>query len=103
MKKFDQGNRRVNLSYKLSSRTDDLQDPDDGSGGDLILYRRKTLPNIDDTKWPAAEDIEEARRAPYQANTLVLLANSAWAVDGISPGKRSPYPRRFVNFVAQST
>jgi hypothetical protein len=77
-------------------------DPDDCGGGDLIIYRRKRPPTIDDTKWPAPEDIEEVRRVPYQANTLVLLVNSAWAVHGISPRKPSPYPRRFVNFVAQT-
>jgi len=77
-------------------------DPEDCGGGDLIIHRRHTPPTRKDTKWPAAADIEEVRRIPYRANTLVLLVNSAWSVHGTSARRPTKYPRRFVNLVAQT-
>ena len=77
-------------------------EPGDEGGGDLILYRRDHPPSPSDTKWPSASSLTEVSRVPYAANTLVLLLNSPWAVHGVSPRQPSPYPRRFVNFVAEA-
>lgn len=37
----------------------------------------------------------------YDANTLVFFVNSNHAYHAVTPRSRTPYPRRFVNIVAQ--
>jgi len=74
---------------------------EDDAGGDLVVYRRLRPPSRRGTKWPVPDELQVVHRIRYRANTAVFIVNGAASVHGVTPRHASPYPRRFVNFVAQ--
>lgn len=71
---------------------------DDSEGGDLVFYRFKDEPGFYGRRTALPNRIEEAGRVPYEANTLVLFANSVNSVHGVTPRKPTPHVRRYINF-----
>lgn len=78
-----------------------FQIPGDEGGGDLVLYRRREAVNEKNLKWPKPDTVEAVRTVSYAPNTLVILLNSPQSVHGVTLRDKSPFPRRFVNFVAE--
>ena len=75
------------------------RDPDDDSeGGDLAFYRFRGEPGFYGTRTAMPNRIEEVSRLPYEANTLVLFANSVHSVHGVTPRKPTAHVRRYINF-----
>lgn len=78
-----------------------FQIPGDEGGGDLVLYRRREPVTEKNLKWPNPSTVEAVKTVSYAPNTLVILLNSPEAVHGVTLRDKSPFPRRFVNFVAE--
>lgn len=78
-----------------------FQLPGDNGGGDLVLYRRREPVNEKNLKWPKPDTVDAVRTVHYAPNSLVILLNSPQSVHGVTLRDKSPYPRRFVNFVAE--
>ena len=76
--------------------------PEDTAGGDLMLYKRLTPVTKDNLKWPKPDTVSQTSTVPYDANTLVILLNTPQAVHGVTPRLKTPYNRRFVNFIVES-
>lgn len=75
------------------------RDPtDDSEGGDLVIYRFRDKPGFYGRRTAMPNRIEEVTRIPYEANTLVLFANSPQSVHGVTPRKPTPHVRRYINF-----
>lgn len=75
------------------------RDPKDSSeGGDLALYRFRNEAGFYGTRTAIPNRIEEVTRIPYEANILVLFANSVNSVHGVTPRKPTPHVRRYINF-----
>lgn len=76
----------------------------DTAGGDLVLYEAtKPVEDIIHTGKAevADEDVREVARVPYWSNTAVFFENGLACIHGVSPRKPGPFPRQFVNFLAE--
>lgn len=76
-----------------------MKKPEDKSaGGDLVIYKKLEK----DMKFHLGRmaplnNIEEAARIQYKANTLVIFLNSSDSVHGVSPRTNAEVFRRYVN------
>jgi len=69
---------------------------DESKGGELEIYRQT---GGIDPKTQQAE-IEVVGLVPYQPNTLVYFLGTIDSIHGVTPRSKTPYSRRFVNFVS---
>ncbi len=75
-----------------------LNGPEDYApeGGELLLFgRRRRMPRVFD-KFPAADDIEVARRITPAANRLVVMLNTSTSYHGVEPLRASEGWRKFI-------
>ena len=75
-------------------------DEDDADGGDLEICRFKDRPRFWEVSTPD-DFIDVVEYVPYQANTLVFMVNSPYALHGVTPRKPTRHYRRYINFLAE--
>lgn len=76
---------------------------DDSTGGALTISRWKSgvAPTFHAKAEVYSDLVEEVKRIPYRANTLVLGLNSPISIHGVTPRCVTPHYRRLINFVAE--
>lgn len=79
-----------------------MTDPEDTAGGDLILYRWKGVRRTYGKAEVEDQHVEEVKRVPYRANTLVMFASSADSVHGVSIREPTEHYRSLVNFIGEA-
>ena len=79
-----------------------FKQPQDTAGGNLLLYKRLTPVTEENLKWPKPKTVEPVYKVDYEANSLVILLNTPQAVHGVTPRDKTPFERRFVNFIVES-
>jgi hypothetical protein len=81
-----------------------FRDPEDRSeGGNLELYAWKRAPRfLPFQRMIMPRDLELRRVVEYAPNTLVAFVNSAMAPHGVSPRGVARWPRRYINFIAET-
>lgn len=71
---------------------------DTSTGGDLIVYKKKTDPFVfNKGRIAPVDQIEEVTRVPYKANTLVAFLNTPDSIHGVSQRIDPTIIRRYVN------
>lgn len=93
----------VDKCDKIFSALFYMRPPDDPTaGGDLDLYRWRRTPRFVKHR-VVPSDVEHARTIPYAPNTYVAFVNSPRSVHGVSPRDVTEVPRRYVNFIAETS
>jgi hypothetical protein len=78
---------------------------DESNGGDLALHRaiRPLTFGVGDDRYAVPDDqTKQVGVVPYRANTLLLFLNSASSLHSVTPRSVTPYPRRYINFLAHT-
>jgi len=75
-----------------------LNGPEDYApeGGELLLFQRKGRSSVDFDKFPAADQIEVAKRVEPSRNRLVVMLNGSTSYHGVQPLRASAGYRKFV-------
>ncbi len=71
-------------------------------GGELEAFRFEGRPAFLPGRQAPLSRIRVAKTVPYAPNTLFLFLNSPTSVHGVRPRPRTPYARRYVNFMAET-
>jgi len=93
----------VDLPSKLFSGLWYLRAPhDDSRGGELELHSPvSTAFEFYDGVYVDSKYSRCVKRVPYENNTLIVFLNSPLSWHGVTVRQRTPFPRLFVNFVAE--
>jgi hypothetical protein len=78
-----------------------MKRPDDNSkSGDLVVFKKKENFKFNPGRTAPEDQIEEASRIPYKANSLVIFLNTIDSIHGVDPRKNASVLRRYVNIDA---
>jgi hypothetical protein len=75
-------------------------DEDTSEGGHFQIGRFRGQPKFQGVS-VSDEEVEVVDHVIYQANTLISMINTPFALHAVSPRMPTPHPRRYINFLAE--
>ena len=75
-------------------------DEDHSDGGHLEICRFRDKPRFQNVACPD-DSVEVVDHILYQANTLIFMVNSPFALHGVTARYPTPHIRRYINFLAE--